>query len=48
MPLRDDEADTTPCGDNICEECPEFEKGTCDTVKSDAEAVRESMARHRR
>ena len=37
MPSRDDE-DTTPCGDHICEECPEFEKGTCDTVKSDAES----------
>ena len=27
----------TPCGDNLCEECPKFESGTCDIVKSDEE-----------
>ena len=27
----------TPCGDNLCEECPKFESGTCDIVKSDKE-----------
>ena len=27
----------TPCEDSICEECPKFESGTCDLVKSDEE-----------
>jgi hypothetical protein len=31
------ETESTPCADNICEECPKFESGTCDIVKSDEE-----------
>ena len=27
----------TPCEGYICEECPKFESGTCDLVKSDEE-----------
>ena len=29
------ENDDAPCADHICEECPHFQAGTCDTVMPD-------------